>query len=62
MTEEEEVKIAVNKINELIYEMFLKDLKSGNISKEHIKSYGKVINKRNVFNKYNEPTLFNYGK
>jgi len=38
----EEIQIAVNKFTEIIYEMYLKDLKSGRISKKKSKSYGKV--------------------
>jgi hypothetical protein len=62
LSKEEEIKIAINKINELIYEMFLKDLKSGNISSKPVKSYGKILNKRGALVKYDNPTLFKYDK
>ena len=49
MTKQEEIKIAVNKIVEIIYEMYIKDLKSGNIGKDNdIKSFGKICKKRNI--------------
>jgi hypothetical protein len=62
MTEQEEIQIAVNKIIELFYEMFLKDLKSGNINKLSIKSYGKILKKKGALINNDNPTLFNYGK
>ena len=61
ISKEEEIQIAIKKIIELNYEMYMKDLKSGNISKS-IKSYGKIIKKRNGVNNNDNPTLFSYGK
>ena len=64
MTKQEEIQIAVNKFIEIIYEMYIKDLKSGNIGKDNtIKSFGKICKKRNPLKNNNEDsTLFNYGK
>ncbi|MBA7508765.1 hypothetical protein ES705_00698 [subsurface metagenome] len=45
MNKQEEIQIAVNKFTEIIYEMYLKDLKSGNISKKKLKRYGKILKK-----------------
>ena len=61
LSQQEEIQIATKKIIELIYEMYMNDLKSGNIVKESIKSFGKIINKKGL-NKNDNPTLFNYGK
>ena len=61
LSQQEEIQIAISKIIELVYEMYIKDLKSGNITKS-IKSFGKIINKRGVIHKSDNPTLFNYGK
>jgi hypothetical protein len=61
LSEQEEIQIAIGKIIELIYEMYTKDLKSGNINKS-IKSFGKILNKKSLLNKNDNPTLFNYSK
>ena len=58
ITEQEQIQIDIFKIIELVYEMYIKDLKSGNITKS-IKSFGKIINKRGKLNKNDYPTLFN---
>ncbi len=60
MNKEEEIKIAVNMFIKIIYEMYLKDLKSGNIVKDSLKSFGKICKKRGVFKNNEEPNLFNY--
>lgn len=57
LSQQEEIQIALKKIIELIYEMYTKDLKSGNVSKS-IKSFGKILTKKV---KNDNPTLFNYG-
>ena len=59
LSQQEEIQIAISKIIELVYEMYIKDLKSGNITKS-IKSFGKIINKRGVIRKNDNPTLFGY--
>ena len=61
LSKNEEIQIAIPKIIELVYEMYINDLKSGNITKS-IKSFGKIINKRVTLNKNDYPTLFNYCK
>ena len=58
----EKIKNDMNILIEIIYKNYLRDSRSGKISNEFIKSYGKIINKRNVFNNHDNPTLFNYGK
>lgn len=60
LSQQEEIQIAIGKIIELVYEMYIKDLKSGNISSS-IKSFGKVINKKGAKYKNSDPTLFEYG-
>jgi len=40
--------------------MYLKDLKSGNIVKDSLKSFGKICKKRGAFKNNEEPNLFNY--
>ena len=55
MLNQEETQIAVNKIVGLIYKMYLKDLKAGNIGSFAYKLPRKIL-KRN----YNKNTLFNY--
>lgn len=60
LSQQEEIQIAISKIIELIYEMYIKDLKLGNVSKS-IKSFGKILNKKGILNKNDNPTLFNYG-
>lgn len=63
MNKEEEIQIAVNKFVEIIYEMYIKDLKSGNINKDKdIKSFGKICKKRNILRNHEDQNLFNYGK
>ena len=64
LSQQEEIQIAIKNIIELIYEMYIKDLKSGNIikDKEPIKSFGKICNRKKTLNKYDGPNLFNYGK
>ena len=64
ISKEEEIQIAINTLIELIYEMYIKDLKNGNIGKDKltIKSFGKICNRRKTLNKYDGPNLFNYGK
>ena len=62
MAIDKENKRVIYKISELIYEMYLKDLKSGNIIKEPIKYYGKICKKRNPIRNNDDSTLFNYGK
>ena len=62
ISKEEEIQIAINKMVQIIYEMYIKDLKNGNIKKESIKSFGKICNRRKTLNKYDGPNLFNYGK
>jgi len=63
MSDKEEIQIAVNKFIEIIYEMYVKDLKSGNITKDnHIPSFGKICKKRNPLRNHEELNLFNYGK
>ena len=63
MTKQEEIKIAVNKIVEIIYEMYIKDLKSGNIGKDNdIKSFGKICKKRNILKNNDNSAFFNYRK
>lgn len=61
MIKEEEIKKAVIRFNEVIYAMYLKDLKSGNISKDkNLKSFGKICKKRASFKSNEEPNLFSY--
>jgi len=61
--DKKEIQITVNKFIEIIYEMYMKDLKDGNISKDKaITSFGKICKKRNVLANHEEPNLFNYGK
>ncbi len=60
--DKEEIQITVNKFIEIIYEMYMKDLKAGNIVKEPVKSYGKICKKRGFINGYKNPTIFNIGK
>lgn len=61
MSDKEEIQIAVNKFIEIIYEMYVKDLKSGNITKDnHIPSFGKILKKKSNFKKNDLPNLFNY--
>ena len=60
-SETEYIQKAANTILELIYEMYLKDLKSGNIqNNKGVVSFGKICKKRKSFNS-DDPTLFNYG-
>ena len=62
-SEAEEIQNAIKAIFEMIYEMYVKDLKSGNIQRDKSTiSFGKICKKRNVLNKNYNPTLFNYGK
>jgi len=61
MSDKEEIQIAVNKFIEIIYEMYVKDLKSGNITKDnYIHSFGKILKKKSNFKKNDLPNLFNY--
>lgn len=62
MSDKEENQITINKIIEVIYKMYLKDLKSGNIVIEPIKSFGKICKKKDFKNGYKNPTLFKFGK
>ena len=61
-SETEYIQKTANTILELIYEMYVKDLKSGNIQKNNdVVSFGKIYKKRNVLASRQEPNLFNYG-
>ena len=61
MLREEEIKIAANKILEMVYWLYQKELKSGNITKDKlIPSFGKILKKKGDFRKNEEPNLFNY--
>lgn len=61
-SETEYIQRAEKVILELIYEMYVKDLKSGNIQNSRgVVSFGKICKKRKSFNN-NDPTLFSYGK
>jgi len=62
MNQEEEIKIASNKILEMVYWLYQKDLKSGNIAKNDLMSFGKICKKRNPLKNNDDSTLFNYGK
>ena len=47
----------------MIYWLYQKDLKSGDITKDKlIPSFGKILNKKCLLNKNDNPTLFNYSK
>ena len=60
-SETEYIQKAANTILELIYEMYLKDLKSGSIQgSKGAASFGKICKKRKSFDN-DDPTLFNYG-
>ena len=61
MLSKEKMKNEKNILIEIIYKNYLRDSRSGKISNEFIKSYGKICKKRNVFNNHDNPTLFNYG-
>lgn len=50
-----------NILIEIIYKNYLRDSRSGKISIEFIKSYGKILNKRGTLVKHDSPALFNYG-
>ena len=43
MTKQDKIQIAVNKMVELIYAMYLKDLKSGNIGRSVLRSPKKML-------------------
>ena len=61
MDNDKKIQIDVNKIIQLIYEMYLKDLKEGYIKKDKlIPCYGKICKKRGVLKKYEDPKLFKY--
>ena len=61
MLREEEIKIAANKILEMVYWLYQKELKSGNIIKDKlILSFGKILKKKGDFRKNEEPNLFSY--
>lgn len=62
MGNDKKIQLAINKLIEIIYEMYLKDLKSGNIVMEPIKSFGKICKKKDFKNGYKNPTLFKFGK
>jgi len=42
---DEKIQIILKKIAEVVYEQYLKDLKSGNISNKPLKRYGKICKK-----------------
>ncbi|MBA7704355.1 hypothetical protein ES703_113161 [subsurface metagenome] len=57
------IQIALKNILEMIYWLYQKDLKAGNITKDKsIVSFGKIIKKRNPINNNENPNLFNYDK
>ena len=61
MLREEENKITVNKILEMIYWLYQKELKSGYMTKDKLlSSFGKICKKRSLLRKNEEPNLFNY--
>ena len=63
MLSQEETRIAINKLLEMIYCLYMKELKAGNIGKDkNSSSFGKICKKRNPLKNNDDPTLFNYGK
>ena len=59
-SETEYIQRSAKAILELIYEMYVKDLKAGNIlSNKGSASFGKICKKRKSFNS-DDSTLFNY--
>jgi hypothetical protein len=61
MNKEEENQIEIKKLVELIYEMYLKDLSSGNLVNEPAKSFGKICKKKNPLKNIDGSRLFYYG-
>lgn len=60
-SETEYIQKTAKTILEFIYEMYVKDLKSGNIlNNKGVVSFGKICKKRKSFDS-DDPTLFNYG-
>jgi hypothetical protein len=61
MIDKEEIKIEVNKILEMLYTLYQKELKEGKISKDSLFStFGKIIKKKSVPGKNDVPNLFSY--
>ena len=59
---ENEVKKEIKNILEMIYWLYQKDLKSGNIVKDkNIKTFGKICKKRNPLKNNDDSALFSYG-
>ena len=49
----------INSILEMIYWLFMKELKAGKIRKDN-PCFGKICKKRDLLKKNDEPNLFNY--
>jgi len=62
MVSKEKIKKDINILIEIIYKNYIRDSRSGKISLEPIKSFGKILNKRGALVNHDNPTLFNYGK
>ena len=60
MLNNNEIQIAVNKLLEMIYWLYQKDLKAGNITKDKlVPSFGKILKKKAI-KKNDLPNLFGY--
>ena len=61
MENETEVKTAIKNILEMIYWLYKKELKDGNITKDNmVSSFGKILKKKDAVKKNDLPNLFNY--
>lgn len=57
------MKEEIKNILEMLYWLYQKELKAGNIDKDkHIVSFGKICRKINILKNNNDCALFNYGK
>jgi len=57
MSKSNEIQITINRLIEIIYEMYLKDLNCGKIN-----CLKKVIKNKESLKNYEKPKLFNYEK
>jgi len=58
MVDKEEIKILANKVLEMLYWLYQKELKSGNTKNKLIPLFGKIIKKKAI--RKDEPNLFGY--
>ena len=60
MINQEELKIMANKVLEMLYCLYQKEIKAGSTKDNLIPYFGKIIKKKDAGKRKDEPNLFGY--